>query len=251
MSNKNPVADSSATGFFSSARQSRQATGKARESEGNQGTGSEDLPETGWRRWTHGWRLIAVAVALAMVVVLVIRAWVVDVYYVGSSSMEPTVVPGDRVLVTKWVDTDQLERGQLVVFDGRGSFAPLDDDPPAVQALQQLGAWLGVRPNQDTFVKRVIGVPGDTVACCDDDGRLKVNGQPLDEPYLFAGDAPSDTEFEVMVPAGRLWLLGDHRSVSVDSRSLLGAPGGGLVRADRVIGEPVTVVWPTGRADLE
>lgn len=186
-----------------------------------------------------------------MVVVLVIRAWVVDVYYVGSSSMEPTVVPGDRVLVTKRVDADHLERGQLVVFDGRGSFAPLDDDPPVVQGLQQIGAWMGVRPNEDTFVKRVIGVPGDTVACCDDDGRLSVNGQPLDEPYLYPGDAPSETEFEVVVPSARLWLLGDHRSVSVDSRSLLGAPGGGLVRADRVIGVPVSILWPPGRSDLE
>lgn len=243
MSDKNPVADSSATGFLRSRRHSGQTPGVVAPTE---------VPEDGgWRRWTHGWRLIVLAVAAAMVVVLVIRAWVVDVYYVGSSSMEPTVVPGDRVLVTKWVNTEQVERGQLVVFDGRGSFAPLDEDPPAVQALQQIGAWAGLRPNEDTFIKRVIGVPGDTVACCDDDGRLTLNGQPLDEPYLYPGDAPSETEFEVIVPAGRLWLLGDHRSVSVDSRSLLGAPGGGLVRADRVIGEPVTILWPTGRTDLE
>lgn len=243
MSDKNPVADSSAAGFLRYPGESDQTSGVTEPSE---------VPEHGgWRRWTHGWRLIVLAVAVAMVVVLVIRAWVVDVYYVGSSSMEPTVVPGDRVLVTKWVNTEQVEHGQLVVFDGRGSFAPLDEDPPAVQALQQLGAWVGLRPNEDTFIKRVIGVPGDTVACCDDDGRLTLNGQPLDEPYLYPGDAPSETEFEVIVPAGRLWLLGDHRSVSVDSRSLLGAPGGGLVRADRVIGEPVTILWPTGRTDLE
>lgn len=243
---KNPDADSSASGFFASHRRQPRAGAPAVGADGG-----DDVAVQDWTRWTRGWRLIAVAATLALIAVLVIRAWVVDVYYVGTGSMEPTVDPGDRLLVTKMVDPQELERGQLVVFDGRGSFAPLDQDPPLIQTAHQIGAWLGVRPNQDTFIKRIIGVPGDTVSCCDDDGRLLLNGTPLEEPYLYPGDSPSETEFEVVVPDGRLWLLGDHRSVSVDSRSLLGAPGGGLVRADRVTGEPITVLWPWGRADLE
>ncbi len=189
---------------------------------------------------------MAAAVA-ALAVLIGLRTWVVDIYYVGSESMQPTIEPGDRLLVDQTADPQDLQRGDLVVFDGRGSFAPVDEDPPLADAGRRLAAWIGVRPTDHVFVKRVIGLPGDTVACCDADGRVTVDGEPLDEPYLFPGDIPSETEFEVVVPEDRLWLLGDHRSVSVDSRSLLGAPGGGLVRADRVLGTPEAIVWPPDR----
>lgn len=198
-------------------------------------------------RWTRGWRLVVLAAVLALAVLIGVRTWVVDIYYVGSESMQPTIEPGDRLLVDQTVDAQDLQRGDLVVFDGRGSFAPVEEDPPLVDLGQRLASWAGLRPTDHVFVKRVIGLPGDTVACCDADGRVTVDEEPLNEPYLFPGDAPSETEFEVIVPEGRLWLLGDHRSVSVDSRSLLGAPGGGLVRADRVLGTPEAIVWPPGR----
>jgi signal peptidase I len=178
-----------------------------------------------------------------------LRAFVLDVYWIGSDSMQPTVEPGDRVLVGKLVDEDALERGDLVVFDGRGSFAPLhSDDPWPVRALEALGRWSGLAGSDTVYLKRVIGVPGDTVECCGPSGRLLVNGEEIDEGYVFPGDRASEVEFTAVVPDGRLWLMGDHRSVSVDSRSLLGAPGGGLVRADKVVGEPVAVLWPPGRA---
>ena len=197
----------------------------------------------------RGWRSVVVALLVAVLLTGLLRAFVVDVYWIGSDSMQPTVEPGDRLLVRKLVEGPALERGDLVVFDGRGSFAPLRDDAPEpARALRTLGRWSGLAGSDTVYLKRVIGVPGDTVRCCGPSGAIEVNGAEVAEDYLFPGEAPSGVEFTAVVPEGRLWLMGDHRSVSVDSRSLLGAPGGGLVRADKVIGEPVAVLWPPDRA---
>jgi signal peptidase I len=114
-------------------------------------------------------------------------------------------------------------------------------------------AWVGqsvgvIPPDGTDFVKRVIGVGGDRVACCDEAGRVTVNGVPLDEAsYLFPGDSPSDQSFDVIVPAGMLWLMGDHRSNSADSRAHLGDPGGGMVPESRVVGRVMNVLWPLNR----
>lgn len=166
------------------------------------------------------------------------RALWLDVYYIPSASMEPLFLVGDRILVSRVAGP--VRRGDVVVFDGRGSFAPLHSDP-----WGDVRQWVGLG-GDSTYVKRVIGVPGDRVVCCAAD-KVTVNGHALGEPYLFPGDSPSTQRFDVTVPAGRLWLMGDHRSVSADSRSLLGAPGGGMVRADKVIGKPVQILWPLER----
>ncbi len=189
---------------------------------------------------------------MILVVVLLsslIRALWIETYAIPSGSMEPLFLPGDRVAVSRTDYTfGALHRGDVLVFDGRGSFDPLNSGRGAtLDALAGLGQFLGVVGSDTVYVKRVIGLPGDHVVCCTAAGKLSVNGAPLDEPYLYPGDAPSETHFDVVVPAGRLWVMGDHRSVSVDSRSLLGAPGGGFVARDRVIGRPIQIVWPLGR----
>lgn len=189
------------------------------------------------------------ALVAGVLIAAVVRAFFIEIYYIPSGSMAPTLQEGDRVLVNHRVyDDEAVERGDLVVFDGRGSFAPLHSDAALpVQALRTVGEWLGVLGSNTTYVKRVIGLPGDRVTCCDDQGRLTINGAPLEEQYLYPQDAPSEVEFDVRVPEGRLWLMGDHRSISVDSRSLMGAPGGGFVPIDRVIGRPTTIIWPWDR----
>ncbi|MDQ4502266.1 signal peptidase I [Sinomonas sp. ASV322] len=196
-----------------------------------------------------GWRSALLGVFAALLVGGLARAFIVDVFYVPSGSMEPLLAPGDRIAVSRTAFAGRpVARGDVVVFDGRGSLAPLESGRGWIgDAVWGVGAWLGVVPNETAYVKRVVGVAGDHVACCAADGRLTINGVPLAEPYLYPGDAPSDVKFDVVVPQGRLWLLGDHRSDSVDSRSLLGAPGGGLIRTDRVIGEPVAILWPLDR----
>jgi len=196
-----------------------------------------------------GWRFVLLAVVLAVLISGLVRSLWLDVYYIPSASMEPMFQEGDRIIVSRSDFRSQpVGRGDIVVFDGRGSFAPLNSGKlPVLDFLGGVGHWIGLSGGDNTYIKRVIGIPGDHVICCDAAGRLTVNGQPVEEPYIYEGDAPSQLKFSVIVPPGRLWLMGDHRSQSADSRSLLGAPGGGMVPLDRVIGRPVQIIWPLDR----
>lgn len=196
-----------------------------------------------------GWRFVVTAVVVLFLFTAVVRNVWMDVYYIPSESMEPLLLTGDRVLVSR---TDfaagGIKRGDVVVFDGRGSFTPWKSGhDPLTDAAIGTGQWLGLVPNNNIYVKRVLGVAGDTVKCCTAGGLLEVNGVPVTESYLYPGDAPSALKFDVTVPQGKLWLMGDHRDVSLDSRSLLGMPGGGLISTSRVIGRPWATVWPLGR----
>lgn len=196
-----------------------------------------------------GWRFVLLAVVLAVLISGLVRSFWLDVYYIPSASMEPLFREGDRIIVSRTdFRAEPAGRGDIVVFDGRGSFAPLNSGrAPVLDVFAGVGHWIGLSGGDETYIKRVIGLPGDHVVCCDAAGRLTVNGQQVAEPYLYNGDAPSELKFNVIVPPDRLWLMGDHRSLSADSRSLLGAPGGGMVPMGRVIGRPVQIIWPLDR----
>jgi signal peptidase I len=195
-------------------------------------------------------RLLAWATAVVLSVVLV-RLLLVQSFVIPSTSMEPTLEVGDRVIVLRLPGlTGSVERGDVVVFDGAGVFddGPAPASSPLAAAGRAVARALGAPVGRSDYVKRVVGLPGERVTCCDPRGRLTVDGVPLDEPYLFDGDVPSELRFDVVVPPDRLWVMGDHRSESGDSRAHLGDPGGGTVPVDRVTGRVVAVWWPTGRA---
>ncbi len=204
-------------------------------------------------RERQSWWDIPVTIAIALAVVLLITTFVVKPFSIPSGSMENTLQIGDRVLVNRMVYRFRdIERGDVVVFNGSGSFVPAQVTPdrdPITGALVWVGQSFGlVAPDSTDFIKRVIGVGGDRVTCCDEQGRILVNGEPLnEEEYLFPGDAPSLQPFDVEVPEGKLWVMGDHRSASADSRVYLGNPGGGFVSEDAVVGRAMTVVWPLNR----
>lgn len=189
-----------------------------------------------------------VVLAGLLVAVAAVRALLVAPFSIPSGSMQPTLEVGDRILVDRTVSPEELRRGDVVVFDAARAFAlGRPGAGPLAEMAQALGALVGHGPETD-YVKRVIGLPGDRVRCCDTAGRVVVNDQPLDEPYLYPGDVPSAHPFDVTVPAGSFWVLGDHRSASADSRAHLGDPGGGMVPGADIIGQVWVRYWPLGRA---
>lgn len=207
-------------------------------------------PRTAAGRFWAGARETAILLALALGLAVLLRTFVVQAFYVPSESMVPTLEKDDRIVVSKLsTDIGGVDRGQVVVFRDPGDWL---DEPTASasgprKALVSVLTFVGLLPSDsgDDLVKRVVGVGGDHVVCCDKKGRITVNGQALDETYLDPGDAPSLTPFDVVVPEGHLWVMGDNRSNSQDSRyHEQQQPGGGMVPVGNVIGRAVVVVWP-------
>jgi signal peptidase I len=195
-----------------------------------------------------------IIVVAAIILMLLIKAFVVQVYRIPSSSMEDTLLTGDRVLVNKLVYHFRgIGRGDIVVFSGQGSWGTTTGAPdpappgnPLLRALDDVLADIGVYSTQTYYIKRVIGLPGDHVACCTN-GKVTVNEVPLDETsYLFPGANPSDQSFSVTVPPGRLWVMGDNRAISDDSRGHLvaGFPEEGTVPENEVAGRAFLIIWP-------
>ena len=194
--------------------------------------------------------LLTIVVAAAILTLLV-KAFIIQVYRIPSASMENTLEIGDRVLVNKVVYHFRgIARGDIVVFSGQDSWGPDAPPPssnPVVRIFDDGLSALGLHSDQTYYIKRVIGLPGDKVACCTD-GKVTVNGVPLTEDrYLFGGDPPSASKFSEVVPSRHLWVMGDHRSDSDDSRFHIGDPGGGAIPENQVVGRAFLIIWPPSR----
>ena len=200
-------------------------------------------------------RELPITLVVALLLSLLVKTFLLQAFLIPSASMEDTLLIHDRVLVNKLADkADEIHRGDVVVFRDPGGWLPAADtgNGGIRAAIHNALVFVGVAPATSArdLVKRVIGVGGDRIACCDSEKRITVNGVPLTEPYLYPGDraAPSLAKFSVRVPEGRLWVMGDHRSESADSRFHLGDPGGGFVPIDDVVGRAFARVWPLSRA---
>ncbi|SOD92965.1 signal peptidase I [Blastococcus haudaquaticus] len=207
-------------------------------------------------------RELPVLLLIAFVLALVVKTFFVQAFFIPSGSMEQTLhgctgCTGDRVLVNKvpyWFGDP--EPGDIVVFKGPDTWTPeVSVAEPSnwfTGALLWLGRAVGVAPpSEDDFVKRVIAVEGQTVQCCDPEGRVTVDGEPVDEPYIFENTPQESRAFgPVTVPEGRLWVMGDHRSASADSRSHVSDRYGGTIAVDDVIGKAAVIVWPVSRFGL-
>jgi signal peptidase I len=189
-----------------------------------------------------------VLLVLALLLALGIKTFLVQMFFVPSESMEPLFVKNDRIMVEKWSYwRSPVHRGDVVVFEDPGGWL---GPPPPLNPVQKGLSTIGLYPTGGHLVKRVIGVGGDRVACCDPDGRLTVNGVPLvEDSYVKKGSKPSDRDFSVTVPKGRLWVMGDNRSNSEDSRYHRQLPGGGTVPESAVVGKVWAIVWPISRWD--
>ncbi len=206
------------------------------------------------RRRVSWWVELIALFAFALVIMLVIKTYVIQAFFIPSSSMENTLDIGDKVLVNKLIyHFRSIDRGDIIVFNGEGSWDP----PSAPQSSDPIVRWasefghavvglFGISPGVHDYIKRVIGLPGDHVVCCNAQGDVTVNGVALHEKSLPVPGQPAvQTKFNIRVPPGRLWVMGDHRNVSYDSRGHIGDPGGGTIPESQVVGRAFLILWPT------
>ena len=194
-------------------------------------------------------RELPILIISALVLSIIVKTFFIQFFYIPSGSMENTLQVNDRVGVNKLGALfSDIKRGEVVVFrDPANWLSPNYDDSSGIRkVIKDSLVFVGVLPDpsKQYLIKRVIGVGGDKVRCCGKDGKVEVNGVSINEPYIYEGDKPSDSEFEVEVPQGFIWVMGDHRGASADSRFHTDDPNKGMVALDKVTGRATFIIWP-------
>jgi signal peptidase I len=199
------------------------------------------------KRTRSFWRDLGVIVVAALVLTIMLKAFVVQVFSVPSGSMENTLQVNDRILVSK---IGSVQRGEVAVFSGAGSWDPAPPPPGnwAARIWDDAVNLIGIAGPDTDYVKRVIGLPGDRVVCCNTKGQITVNGVALSESsYVYEGESTTQVPFHITVPPGRLWVMGDNRGNSDDSRYRMSDTGMGTIPESAVVGRAVLVIWPLSR----
>ena len=193
---------------------------------------------------------LVVIVGAALILSVVIKAFLIRSFYIPSGSMLETLQINDRIIVNVLVpEVIPIQHGDVVVFRDPGGWLgaiPTSNKEPVEEITDFVLGTFGITApdSAEHLVKRVIGLPGDVIECCDASGHILVNGVPIDEPYLRPGANPSDIEFRVTVPEGHYWVMGDNRSNSTDSRYHQDLPTGGFVPQDVIVGRALLISWP-------
>ena len=195
-------------------------------------------------------REVPIIIVAALVVSVVVKTFFIHFFYIPSGSMQNTLQIGDRIAVNKFATFfSDIRRGEVVVFKDPANWlgsAPATKENAIVGKIKSGLEWTGILPDpaKQYLIKRTIGVGGDHVVCCDKAGYLQVNGISIHEPYIFTGNNPSDSKFDVTVPKGFIWVMGDHRGASADSRFHTEDAHKGMVPLKDVVGRAEFIIWP-------
>ena len=198
-----------------------------------------------------------IIVFAALVVSFLIKTFLIRSFFIPTDSMDTTLVRDDRIIVSQLHGGPlALSRGDVIVFVDPGGWLSVQtgvsEDDPLTRLLDGISVFVGLSSPNDNehLVKRLIGLPGDTVECCDELGAMSINGVTLAEPYVMVPEGVtkvSSNDFEVVVPEGALWVMGDNRYNSADSRRNMDKPGGGFVPLENVVGRAIVISWPQDR----
>lgn len=194
-------------------------------------------------------RELPILLVSALILSMIVKTFFVQFFYIPSGSMENTLLVNDRVGVNKFGALfSDIKRGEVVVFRDPADWlsVPTNEDTGLKKVAKDALVFVGVLPDpsKQYLIKRVIGVGGDRVVCCNASNQIEVNGTPITEPYIYPGDKPSDSQFDVTVPKGFIWVMGDHRGASADSRFHTQDPNKGMVPLEKVTGRALFVIWP-------
>lgn len=189
---------------------------------------------------------LAAIVVVSLMLSFVLKAYFVQPFHIPSESMQNTLQVNDRIIVNKMKSSEKdLQRGDVIVFkDTKDWLPPAPEENPNI--IQRILAGTGITSDnsEQYLVKRIIGMPGDRVECCAPGGKITINGQEIDEPYIYTSSERPGRKFEVTVPEGKVWVMGDHRDASADSREHMNGPGNGFIDINDIQGKTAMVVWP-------